>query len=105
MVRQRSKAASPEFRREVLRMVARGDKSIPEIEQDLGLTKGIVYRWVERYGGGLEDNGTGQAGREHPVNLREAEAEIRRLKKALAQAEEERDILKKAVRIFSREQP
>lgn len=104
MVRRRRKAASPEFRREVLRMVARGDKSIPEIEQDLGLTKGIVYRWVERYGGGLEDAGIRQGGHDHPANLQEAEAEIRRLKKALAQAEEEREVLKKAVRIFSREQ-
>lgn len=62
MSRRRNKAASPEFRREVLRMVARGDKSIPEIEQALGLTKGIVYRWVERYGGGLADQTAGQSG-------------------------------------------
>lgn len=104
MSKRYAKPASPEFRREVLRMVARGAKSIPDIEQELGLTKGIVYRWLERYGG--EAAGEGMATSEvSPGNLQEAEAEIRRLKRALEQAEEERDILKKAIRIFSREQP
>lgn len=103
--RRYARAASPEFRREVLRMVERGEKSIPEIEQDLGLTKGIVYRWVERYGNGLESKQT-WAKKEvtQEEGLEAVRKEIKRLKRALAQAEEERDILKKAVRIFSREQ-
>jgi transposase-like protein len=37
-----------------------------------------------------------------PSDLESAKAEIRRLQRALAEAEEERDILKKAVNIFSR---
>lgn len=102
MNKRYAKAANPEFRREVLRMVARGEKSIPQIEQELGLTKGIVYRWVERYGGQSEAEGSAKRSAQ-PSSLQEAE--IRRLKHALEQAEQERDILKKAIRIFSRDQP
>jgi len=37
-----------------------------------------------------------------PSDLEAARAEIKRLRRELAEAEEERDILKKAVNIFSR---
>jgi transposase-like protein len=37
-----------------------------------------------------------------PSDLEAAKAEIRRLQRALAEAQEEREILKKAVNIFSR---
>jgi len=43
--------------------------------------------------------------RAQPSAEREAEAEIRRLKRELAIVRQERDILKKAITVFSREQP
>ncbi len=63
-----------------------------------------MYRWVERYGGQSEEEGSVKLSAQSS-SLQEAEAEIRRLKHALEQAEQERDILKKAIRIFSRDQP
>ncbi len=34
-----------EFKREVLAMAAQGEKSISELERDLGSTPGLVYKW------------------------------------------------------------
>ncbi len=87
-----------EFKREVLAMAAQGEKSIPELERDLGITAGLVYKWRRRY----------RIDKEHselaPSEEREAAAEIRRLKRELEVMRQERDILKKAIQIFSQDQ-
>jgi transposase-like protein len=43
------KRYSDEFKRDVLAMVAEGKRSVGEIERDLGLTAGIIYKWQGRY--------------------------------------------------------
>jgi transposase len=86
-----------EFKREVLQMAASGKKAIAALEHDLGITPGLVYKWRHRY----EVNGTN--GKLRPSQERESEAEIRRLKRELEIVRQERDILKKAIRIFSQE--
>lgn len=30
-------------------MAAQAEKSIPELERDLGITPGLIYRWRQRY--------------------------------------------------------
>jgi len=88
---------STEFRQEVLRMAETTDKSISELERELGLSPGLVRKWQERYRlqadtGELQRSETG-----------EVQAEIRRLKRELEIARQERDILKKAIQVFSRD--
>ena len=87
-----------EFKREVLAMAAKGEKSIPELERDLGITPGLVYQWRRRYRVNEE------RGELVPSEDREAAAEIRRLKRELEVMRQERDILKKALQIFSQDQ-
>jgi transposase len=89
---------SKEFKEEVLRMSEVGDKSIAELERELGLTRGLIQKWRERYRVGKKNQGL-----QRSVES-EAEAEIRRLKRELEVARQERDILKKAIQVFSREQ-
>lgn len=89
---------SKEFKEEVLRMSEMGDKSIAELERELGLTRGLIQKWRERYRIGEKSQGL-----QRSVES-EAEAEIRRLKRELEVARQERDILKKAIQVFSREQ-
>ena len=86
-----------EFKREVLAMAAKGEKSIPELERDLGITPGLVYQWRRRY---RIDEEHGQLA---PSEERETAAEIRRLKRELEVMRQERDILKKAIQIFSQD--
>lgn len=89
---------SNEFKQEVLRMVETTDKSISELERDLGLTYGLIRKWMQRYRIDEDD-----ADLQRSENS-EAEAEIRRLKCELETVKQERDILKKAIQVFSRDQ-
>jgi transposase len=93
----RRKQYTEEFKREALELAARGDVSIAQLEHDLGITSGLIYKWRERY---RVDAGSGDL---KPSEERDAEAEIRRLKRELAIAREERDILKKALQVFSKD--
>lgn len=68
-------------------------KSIDEVCKEYGLKKPSVYRWLKEF-----KTETGAFKDEATLAL---EKENRLLKKQLKDAKEERDILKKAVSIFS----
>ena len=89
---------SNEFKQEVLRMAETTDKSISELERDLGLTHGLIRKWMQRYR--IEEDHAELQRSESS----ESEAEIRRLKRELEIVKQERDILKKAIQVFSRDQ-
>ena len=95
---KKNKKYAEEFKREVLEMAAQPDVSVAQLERDLGITSGLIYKWRERY---CVDEASGEL---RPSPEREAEAEIRRLKRELEIAKQERDILKKAIQVFSRDQ-
>jgi transposase len=86
---------SNEYKREVLRMAETTDKSISELERDLGLSPGLVRKWQQRYRIREEDE-TLQGSEEG-----EAAAEIRRLKRELEITRQERDILKHILRLVT----
>lgn len=88
------KKYSDEFKQEVLAMVAAGERSVSQIERDLDITPGLIYKWQQRYR--VEGN------KLQPSAERAEQAEIRRLKRELEITRQERDILKKAIRVFSR---
>ena len=73
-------------------------ESAAQIERDLGITKGLLLKWRDRYQVQETNGEPGLA----PSDMAAAQAEIRRLKRQLQIAEQERDILKKAVSIFSK---
>jgi transposase len=87
-----------EFKLEALELLASSGKSAAELERELGITKGLLLKWRDRYQVKREG---GQA-QLAPSDIAEAQAEIKRLRRQLRVAEEERDILKKAVSIFSK---
>ena len=43
------KKYSDEFKRDVLAMAAEGSRSVAQLERDLGITAGLVYKWQQRY--------------------------------------------------------
>ena len=88
-----------EFKLEALELLRRGDKSAGQIERELGITPGLLGKWKARYQIVARE---GQAPEIGPSDMEAAKAEIRRLQRALANAEEEREILKKVLNIFSR---
>jgi transposase len=90
------------FKLEALALLNKREKSAGQIERELGITPGMLLKWRARYQAvekGMEE------GHLEPSDLEAAKAEIKRLQRKLAEVEEERDILKKAVNIFSRRSP
>lgn len=87
------KRYTAEFKQEAVGLWQASEKSAAEIERDLGITAGILYQW--------QKESKKKAAAEADGSAVEA-AEIKRLKKELALVKQERDILKKAVSIFSR---
>jgi transposase len=87
------------FKMEALALLKQGQKRGGQIERELGITPGLLSKWQARHQ--AVGNGKGEVHLE-PSELEAAKAEIRRLQQKLAEVEEEREILKKAVNIFSR---
>jgi transposase len=85
-----------QFKFDALRLVARGDRPITAIARDLGIHPNLLYKWREQF----------QADSDHAFpgkgKLRPGEEELRRLRRELEVVTEERDILKKALAVFSR---
>mgnify|MGYP003396584021 FL=1 len=90
---------SREFKQEALELLMRGDKNSRQIERELGVTPGLLLKWRDRY---QIVKAEGQPAQIGPSDMEAAKAEIRRLQRELSNVEEEREILKKALNIFSR---
>ncbi len=86
-----------EFKVEALRLLSTSGKSGHEIEADLGIGNGSIYRWRKQ----LEAEGS-EGIRAFPGNGRARDEELARLRKENAILREERDNLRKAVAIFSK---
>ena len=100
---ERNYRSYPEvFKLEALALLQKKAQSAGQIERELGITPGLLVKWRARYQ--AVEKGR-QAVHLEPSDLEAAKAEIKRLQRELAEAEEERDILKKAVNIFSRRSP
>jgi transposase len=87
------------FKLEALALLEQHEKSAGQIERELGITPGLLVKWRARYQ--AVNGGNGKVHLE-PSDLEAAKAEIRRLQRENADLQEEREILKKAVNIFSR---
>jgi transposase len=92
---KRYRVYTREFKLEALQLLTRGGRSAAELERELGITKGMLLKWRDRY----------QVDQRQltlePSDLEAAKAEVRRLRRELEVTAQERDILKKAVAIFS----
>ena len=88
-----------EFKLEALELLKSSGKSAGQIERDLGITPGLLVKWRDRYQ--VVSQGVHQTHLE-ASDFEAAKREIKRLQQRLAEVEEERDILKKTINIFSR---
>lgn len=87
---------SKEFKQKAVELAnVRGNTT--EVAQELGVAGDLIYRWRRemRANSSLAFGGNGKK------QLTEEQKELARLRKKLAEVEMERDILKKAVSIFS----
>lgn len=90
---------SKEFKLEALRMFENSDMTVQQVAEELGIARYTLYRWINQYG---ENPEAAFPGRGKRKSQGPEEDEIYRLRKELADVRMERDILKKAVAIFSK---
>jgi len=97
-----------EFKLEALELLKSSGKTARQIERDLGITPGLLVKWRDRYQVISKD-----AEQAHLAlsDMEAAKREIQRLRRRLAEVEEECEILhlpwravpgKKTINIFSR---
>lgn len=86
-----------EFKLMAVNLVYSG-KSTGEVSAELGIRADLVRRWRREYEHYQEGSFSGNG----ITNMTDEQKEISKLRKALKESQEERDILKKAVSIFSK---
>ena len=96
-VQQRRKY-DPDFKRNAVKLAEEPARTVAGVAENLGISKDLLYRWrrTQRVNGELAFPGNGREA------LTSQQQKIRELEKSLKNAEMERDILKKAMAIFSR---
>ena len=96
-VQQRRKY-DPDFKRNAVQLTKEPGQTVSGVAENLGISKDLLYRWRRTQGinPDLAFPGNGR------VALTAEQKKIRELEKKLKNTEMERDILKKAMAIFSR---
>jgi transposase len=89
-----------EFRGEAVGLIETSGKAMAQIARDLGVNDSVLYRWRAVYGQTARPES-----RTNGPNVAELEAEVRRLPRENTVLRQERDVLKKAISIFSQEKP
>ena len=86
---------SREFKLEAVKQVVEQGRTISEVADGLGINRNLLTRWKSQF---LADGEVAFPGHGKQTD---AQAEIKRLKRELAIARQERDILKKAAAYFA----
>jgi transposase len=89
------KTYTREFKLETLRLVETSGKRPREIERELGLSPGLIHKWRREFANKEQEAFPGKG------RLSETDERLRQLERENAILREERDILKKAITVFS----
>jgi transposase len=92
------KTYTPEFKREAVHLAQTSGKPIAQVARELGISDTSIHQWRKEL---AEHGQEAFPGSGHQTAQEE---ELRRLKRELEMVKQERDILKKAIGIFSRGQ-
>lgn len=91
--KQKRKRYPDEFKAEAVRLVLeRGDRTVGEIAESLGVSESLLHSWKSRY------DRTRSSDRGETM-----EEEVRRLRRENAQLKRDRDALAKSIAVFARE--
>ena len=99
MTKKTYKTYTREFKREAIRLAAESDKPVTQVARDLGLRVNQIYKWRTQLEAKQDHAFAGKGVKS------DKDAEIRRLKKALADSQQENEFLKKTAIFFAKNQP
>ena len=94
----RRKSFTRDFKIETVKLVTDSDMSVSQVAEDLDIHPNTLYRWVRQFGEDPEEAFPGKG------KQTSEEGQLRQLKRENQRLRMERDILKKAMAIFSKEQ-
>jgi transposase-like protein len=96
MTRRKRRKFTAEFKADAVRLCTTGGKTIAEVTKQFDLTETALRAWIKQ--------AEADAGLGAPETLTTAErSELSELRKRVKRVEMERDILKKAISFFARE--
>ena len=93
---QTRRVYTKEFKEETVHLVLRRGMSVSQVSKDLEIGSDIIYSWIRKYKSDPENSFPGKG------HLKPEDEKMRKLERELADVKEERDILKKAISIFSK---
>jgi len=96
MSEQKRRRFDAQFKLDALRLAEEGNRKISDIARDLNIRPELLYRWKSEQTADPEHAFPGKG------HMKPEEEYVRRLERELAQARQERDILKKALAYFSK---
>ena len=85
-----------QFKEEAVRLATEGGRSVSDVARSLGIHENMLHNWKRQY---KKDPSGSFPGKGH---LNPQEEELRRLQRENANLQEDREILKKALAIFSK---
>jgi transposase len=86
------------LKQQAIEMAVEGSKPIAQIARDLEIKENTLYGWVDKFRRANSSKDATQSNKSKPVDL---EAENRKLKRDLARALEDVELLKKAAAYFA----
>lgn len=85
-----------DFKSGAIRLMNEGKRSVSDIAKDLDIHPNLLHQWRRKYRADMEHAFPGKG------HMKPAEEEIRRLQRENEDLKEEKEILKKALAIFSK---
>lgn len=101
MERRTKKKFSTEFKLEAIRLSNESGKPITQVAKDLNISPYLLYRWRDDL---HRDGAKAFPGKGKKTNIGPEKLELARLRRENQQLREERDILKKSLVFFAREE-
>ena len=93
---KRGRYFTDEFKRNAVQLVLEKGVPVRKVARDLDIHPNLLHQWRRKFVDGGTDAFVGKG------HLTPRDAELKRLQKELDEVKEERDILKKALAVFSR---
>jgi transposase len=93
---RRHRTYDRQFKEEAIRLVTEGGRTVSDVAHSLGIHENLLHTWKRKH---KEDPSGSFPGKGH---LKPEEEELKRLQKENANLREDKEILKKALAIFSK---
>ena len=96
MLKKERRKFTKTFKLDAVRLTEEAGRSVASVARELDIGANLLHRWRKQY---LDHSEEAFPGKGH---LQSKDEEIRQLRRELTDVTEERDILKKAIAVFSK---